>query len=230
MFKIKITFFNLFLICINCYAQNSKTFIHFKDFEFIYRGINNQVELGVVCDLKHRIAFKGVELITDTIFYNESNGQLNKILKYSLITIDKEQYGSVIFFDSITNDTIGVHKFRILNLPDPTLFWGNSMNFEEANIKDKRLFAKYPSDLQVEAYFSIIDWNIKVNNKSISGQGNNLSNAEQELRNVKKSTFVEIEVNVVGPDKLTRKVKGIWKVKPWSEEKERKSELINCPR
>jgi hypothetical protein len=128
----------------------------------------------------------------------------------------------------LSKDTLGIHQFRIANLPDPTLYWGTTENKGKANIKEKRLLVKYPQEIPMSAIFSVESWKLIVENDTISGSGPNLTQAEELLKKVQKELSIEIETTVIGSDGIKRVLKGTWTVIPWKDEKDIQKSILKC--
>src|SRR5690554_826162 len=137
------------ILCSQALSQNAGTFIYVSDYSILYRGYNNHVEFGVTDGSKYRIALEGVELKTDTSFYSNQLGQGAEVIQYYLLPIGTGRQAVITFIDTLSNDTLGVHKFNVANLPNPTLYWGKSINSNKANIRSKRLFANYPPEVPI---------------------------------------------------------------------------------
>jgi len=217
------------ILCSQALSQNAGTFIYVSDYSILYRGYNNHVEFGVTDGSKYRIALEGVELKTDTSFYSNQLGQGAEVIQYYLLPIGTGRQAVITFIDTLSNDTLGVHKFNVANLPNPTLYWGVSKSSNKVNIRSKRFFARYPPEVPITAVFRIESWKMTVNGDSITGKGSNLSSAENFLKKVTEKTTIIIKANVLGPDGITREVKGLWEVKPWKDEKDIKKTMIECP-
>jgi len=216
--KATILTYILLCFCLDLFGQNTGSFIYQSDFNVLYRGYRNPVEFGVSNGSKYRIELEGLELISDTTFHSGQYGKSSDIISYYLLVKGSERYGKVIFIDEQTNDTIGTHTFHIKNLPVPELYWGTASFTKNANIRDKRLFVKYPNDVPLNVTFAIKSWKLKVNKDFVSGMGNDLSDAESILKKVKKKSFVYIEAIVIGPDGIERILKGKWQVGAWKKE------------
>ncbi len=119
---------------------------------------------------------------------------------------------------SVTNKTVslGSFKFRISRLPDPELFFGTAPSGERGSKAETRLFAKYKPEIPLNAKFTILRWELSVPGNPTApprGQGGQLTpKASSLLRQVKPGTIISIMTDVRGPDGVTRKRGGSWKI------------------
>ena len=119
---------------------------------------------------------------------------------------------------SVTNKTVrlGSFPFRISRLPDPELYFGAAKSGENASKAETRLFAKYPPEIPLNASFTIINWELAVPGNPMApprGSGGQLSGpASSLLRQVKPGTIIGIMTSVRGPDGVTRKIGGSYKI------------------
>jgi gliding motility-associated protein GldM len=101
---------------------------------------------------------------------------------------------------------LGVYKFRVMNLPKPSLFLGtfsNGQSVSAADVKAARnLFSKYPSDILLDATFTTGNWEIELsgNPRKATGTGKVLSQAAIDLlKQVKPGSTVTITGKFSGP-------------------------------
>jgi len=76
------------------------------------------------------------------------------------------------------------------------------------------LFAKYGEYIFLTAAFNIISWTIYVGDKSISGDGRNISSTHNLLKEIASPTKVIIVARVIGLDKREYEIQGDWVVMP----------------
>ncbi|PHR31957.1 MAG: hypothetical protein COA38_07040 [Fluviicola sp.] len=106
-------------------------------------------------------------------------------------------------------------KYRVVNLPDPELYWGGVASGGKASRSQKVLFAKYPPSIPLNAKFRIIKWECQVpgaQGKPPGGPGANISAASNLLRAAKPGSLVSFICTVVGPDGIQRKKAGAFKI------------------
>jgi hypothetical protein len=167
----------------------------------------------------YRITLEGLELTTDTTFFSDQSGQGADIVKYYLFPVGTGRYAKVTFIDIISNDTLGVHQFRVANLPDPTFYWGGTKQEQVANIREKRVYAKYPPEILLNAYFRIKSCELYIDSNSVFCPGNDIQPAEKILDKVNKDSTITMKIVYIGPDKITRLATASWNVNAWIETK-----------
>jgi len=119
---------------------------------------------------------------------------------------------------SVTNKTVslGSFNFRVLRLPDPELYFGAAKSGETASRAETRLFAKYPPEIPLNATFTVLSWELAVPNNPTApprGSGGQLTPlASSLLKQVKPGTLIGFMTDVRGPDGITRKKGGTFKI------------------
>ncbi|MCJ8292096.1 MAG: hypothetical protein HRT58_19625 [Crocinitomicaceae bacterium] len=100
--------------------------------------------------------------------------------------------------------------YRVVNLPDPDLYWGNSRSGRTSNAQSGTLTAKYSEDgIALNADFSVVSWTINHNDETFTGRGDDLSIASSFLKELKGTTII-INAIVKGPDGIDRPLSGVW--------------------
>jgi hypothetical protein len=106
-------------------------------------------------------------------------------------------------------------EYRVENLPAPTLYWGKRPSGDKFDQKANVLSAKYPGSMQLDAEFTITEWEllpISGSLKRISGVGGDVSAATEVINKAVPGEEIAFMCLVKGPDGMTRRVPGIWKV------------------
>ncbi len=52
--------------------------------------------------------------------------------------------------------------FRVSNMPNAELFWGSVPDGGRANRNEKRIFARYPPEIPLDAQFTIVSWEVNI--------------------------------------------------------------------
>lgn len=112
---------------------------------------------------------------------------------------------------------LGTYTFRVSRLPDPEVFWGAARNGEKGNPREKFLFAKYPSDVALNAKFNVKSWELYISGiqgAPPKGTGSVLSDqAISLLKQARPGTVVTFYLKVVGEkDKIERLRTGSFKI------------------
>jgi len=119
---------------------------------------------------------------------------------------------------SVTNKTVslGSFKFRVSRLPDPELYFGAAKSGETGSRAETRLFARYPPEIPLNAIFTVLSWELAVPNNPTApprGPGGQLTPlASSLLKQVKPGTLIGFMTDVRGPDGITRKKGGTFKI------------------
>jgi len=118
---------------------------------------------------------------------------------------------------SVTNKSVnlGTFTFRVSNLPDPELYWGGAKNGDKGSKAERKLFAKYPPEIPLNAAFKVVDWECQVpgaQGAPPKGSGADISSASGLIAAVKPGMNVSFICTVVGPDGIRRKKAGAWKL------------------
>jgi len=106
-------------------------------------------------------------------------------------------------------------KFRIMNLPNPELFWGGSANGTQGSRSATQLFAKYGEGVPLNAQFSVVSWECQIPGAPGApprGSGSSIAAASNLIGQAKPGMNVSFIATVVGPDKIQRKIAGAYKL------------------
>ena len=106
-------------------------------------------------------------------------------------------------------------EYRVSNLPDPVLYWGNSKSGEKAAKSSTLLIAKYPPEIPLKAEFSVIKWTCfapGLKGAPPTGAGSSIAGASQLIRAVAPGAGVSFNATVKGPDGMARQIGGSWSI------------------
>lgn len=116
--------------------------------------------------------------------------------------------------------TLGSFKFRVQDLPKPTLSIGRINDGESATSAQfrasRRLFAGYPPEIPLDAVFKIKSWEISVSGAPRPAQGNGSSLDSRALRmisNAQSGALVTIVSEYTEPSGRVRRQNAVFKVK-----------------
>lgn len=102
-------------------------------------------------------------------------------------------------------------QFRVLNLPDPTLYWGAQKSGGRIPNGDFRIFAKYGPEIPLNAPFRVLEWTATVPGAvEQKGSGNDLSSIRNFIRAVPAGKEISLSVWVLDPAQMRRKVSGVF--------------------
>ena len=204
-----------------CFSQEPTVALELPEHNTLYRGYPNRIIPAVTNNDGAKVQIIGAPDLN--ISSSDEKSYIVKPKspkKYALL--------HVVLVSENKIDTVRTVKYRLVNLPDPTLYWGGHKNESKASVKINKIFAKYPPGIPLNATFKIMSWEVIFNGKSVNGKGNNISKAEDLLKMVRTKSEVTIKTVVVGPDGMERKVVGTWKVIPWDEETDEGLIEIKC--
>ncbi len=209
----------LVFIPLQSFAQEPVGAIELPEFNVLYRGYPNKVIPAITNNGDAHLILVG----TNCSISKSENSDFFTVVpdksKTATIALVLNQDGRL--------DTVRRIHYRVLNLPDPLLYWGPSKQDTKADLHELLLFAKYPPEVPLNAQFSIVEWSIIGTEDTISDVGSNLRKADSLFRTFNLPTSVTIRTIVVGPDGIRRVMIGNWFVDAWTE---RRKELkpIGC--
>lgn len=207
-----------------CSAQEPVAAIEISEHNLLYRGYPNKIVAAVTNNEGKKVRLIGSNVTIEK--YNDLDNSNTYIVNPGQ---GRSASLSILLVDSLSIDTIRTIKYRVLNLPDPVMYWGGVKNGHKGNIRTKVFFAKYPPEIPLNAKFRVVSWEVAFEGDTISGEGSNISSAEELLKKIPSGTTLTFEFAIVGPDGIIRIKKGQWKVIAWDEEKEEKfTKYINC--
>lgn len=195
-----------------CSSQEPSAAIEVSEMNVLYRGYPNKVKIAVSNN-----SGKKIHLIGANVSMINAGAPGEYIVKAG---DGKTATLHVLLLSAEKTDTVRSMQFRVANLPDPEIYWGGARNGGQANSKMLLLFAKYPSEVPLNASFRINAWKMFHQGDTLVGRGSNLKNAEELIKSIQETTTFEFEVECVGPDGITRIKKAMWVVKPWAEQEE----------
>jgi len=179
--------------------------VSLPDLRVLYRGYDNKVEAVASGYDQTNITGSNVTLS------KSGTGWIGKPGAGKTATITVSGKSSV----SNKSVNLGTFEFRVSNLPDPELYWGGAKNGEKGSKVEKKLFAKYPPEIPLNATFKVVDWECQVpgaQGAPPKGNGSDISSASGLISAVKPGMNVSFICNVVGPDGVRRKKAGAWKL------------------
>jgi hypothetical protein len=176
--------------------------VSLPEMNVLYIGYDNKVEAVASGYDQTLVSGQGVNLI------KSGNGWIGKPSPGKTATITVQGKSSV------TNKTVslGSFPFRVMRLPDPSLYWGAAKDGEKGSRSETRLFAKYPPEIPLNASFTIKSWELSIPGAPGApprGTGNTLDgSAISLLKQAKPGAVIGFMTTVVGPDGIVRKKGG----------------------
>lgn len=213
-------FLSLMLQCLS--QEQVVVALENPEHNILYRGYPNMIIPAVTNNDGHKVELRGDAELSIEKWSDDQ--------KYWVKPVSRKKYAvlHVVLISEGKVDTVRSIQYRLFNLPNPSLYWGGAFNGSKASIKQKLIFAKYPPEISLNATFSVLSWTLFFNNESVSGEGANISKAEELLKTIEQKSIVRIEAVAVGPDGVKRTIEGTWTVVPWSKEIDRNPGMMNC--
>lgn len=183
--------------------------ISLPEMNVLYRGYNNKVKGAVsgYTDYSLSMSNGSISKSGDTYIAKPGGGR-EATISITGIAADGSQA------------TVGQEKFRVRNLPNPTIKLGSLWDGDKASAGSvkamTRLFAQYPPEIPLNAKFNVVSYTVKVTGapRSAKGTGSALNGAAQSLiRQARSGASIVIETDVKGPDGRIRRKNGVITVK-----------------
>lgn len=181
--------------------------VSLPDMNVLYRGYDNQIEATASGYPEAKVNGSGVSI---------SKGAGNRYIG-RVTGSAKEATISVSGFNKTTNKSVplGTFKFRVRNLPPPSLFFGGAEDGGTASRSETRIFAKYGPEIPLNVSFQVLTWELIVAGAPITakGSGNQLdAKGVALLKQAKPGSMITIQTTVRGPDGVSRKKSGSFRV------------------
>jgi len=180
--------------------------VSLPEMNVLYKGYDNKVEAVASGYPEAKVTGAGVTLV------KSGNGYIGKVTGSG-----KEATISISGFNKATNKSVplGSFKFRVRNLPPPTLYFGGVEDGGQASRQETRLFAKYGPEIPLNVSFQILSWELNVTGapRPAKGTGGQLNaDGVSLLKQAKAGSTVSFSTKVKGPDGITRNKSGSFKI------------------
>ncbi len=178
--------------------------IELPELNVLYRGYDNKVEATASGYDKTILSGTGVSISGGGPYVVKPTGS------------GREAYLSVSGKSTASGKTVQLKKvkYRVSNLPDPELYWGAAKSGTKGSKAETKLFAKYPPEIPLNASFTIKSWECSVPGaaRPVMGTGGNISAAQGLIRAAPPGSQISFICTVVGPDGISRKKAGSFKI------------------
>ena len=168
------------------------------DVNLLYRGYPNKIMVGK--SIPGDVVLKG-----ENVELRKEGDVWIAIPSESTATI--RAYSNEVLLQEFT--------YVVKPLPNPELFWGSAKSGQEANFGETFLDVRYDAAVLLNKSFKIIDWTANFDDKTISGNGNNLSSDFYSLVQRTWKDTMEVQLTVtfaLDGDSRTQKTAGIFKL------------------
>ncbi len=180
--------------------------VSLPDMNVLYRGYDNKIEATASGYAETKVNGNGVSLS------KSGNGYIGRVNGSG-----KEATISISGFNKASNKNVplGTFKFRVRNLPPPSLFFGGAEDGGTASRSETRIFAKYGPEIPLNVSFTVLSWELIVAGAPMTakGSGNQLdAKGVALLKQAKPGSMITIQTKVKGPDGVTRNKSGSFRV------------------
>lgn len=180
--------------------------VSLPEMNVLYRGYANKIEAVASGYPEAKVTGSGVSIS------KSGNGYIGTCTGGA-----KEATISISGFNKVTNKSVplGSFKFRVRNLPPPSLFFGGVEDGGTASRAETRIFAKYGPEIPLNVNFSVLSWELIVAGAPITakGTGNTLdAKGVALLKQAKPGSMITFQTQVKGPDGVLRKKSGSFRV------------------
>lgn len=179
--------------------------ISLPELNVLYRGYQNKVSAVASGFDQTNLSASGASISKSGEFWIASPGA------------GREATLTVSGTNSVTKKSqqLLTQKFRVMNLPNPELYWGGSANGTQGSRSATQLFAKYGEGVPLNAQFTVVAWECQIPGAPGApprGSGSSISAASNLIGQAKPGMNVSFIATVVGPDKIQRKIAGAYKL------------------
>ncbi len=181
-----------------------------------YKGYMNKIDAASKNGIKEITLVSPDFTFTDfgTFYHEKRNEKSTNSEQQIAIATGNPGPSKIYMLNTKNQDTIDVFDVEIRALPDPDLFFGGAATSDMANINETRFFAKYGPEIPLNVSFVILKGKMLLQSgKEFTFTGSQITKDIQEaLISQGRNSEITVELEVKGPDGLTRNVKGTWKL------------------
>jgi len=180
--------------------------VSLPDMNVLYRGYDNKIEATASGYPEAKVTGSGVSVS------KAGTGYIGRVSGGG-----KEATISISGFNKSTNKSVplGSFKFRVRNLPPPSLFFGGAEDGGQASRAETKIFAKYGPEIPLNVSFQVLTWELVVAGAPITAKGTgNVLDAKGValLKQAKPGSMITLQTTVRGPDGVSRKKSGSFRV------------------
>ena len=192
--------FLLIVLTSGLFAQDSIELIN-TAFKFqtpiLYRGFNNTLKIVAPEGDHHSFSLigTGCMLARQDDIYVVKPGNADSVTLTIVMGGAHEQ-----------KSLVGKKTYKVMNLPDPSLHVNTQLATSQ-NIREAQFFElKYLPEVPLSTRFEVTSWMMLVNGEIHTGNNHIVTqNVAEILKTSPKGTKIQISLNVLGPDGITRK-------------------------
>lgn len=196
---------------LSCAAQKNDVALECIGDDILYRGYQNKVTVKA-----ENIDIRKIRLIGANVTMKNGHSPNEYIVK----PMNQGPISTlhVVTVEGANIDTLTSVNYRIHNLPYPSIHWGGLKSGGIGNITAQKLSIEYPEGVELPNNFKIVSWEITANDEVVSGNGNDVSTAEEFLKKIESGTTLLFIIKVLSADGITRLASAQWEVHSWDEE------------
>lgn len=175
--------------------------IELPELNVLYRGYRNQVNATASGFERTELNASGANVTRDGSGYIVTPNGTSRTATLSVV--GRSSNGRSVVLKTL--------QFRVLNLPDPSLYWGASKSGGRVPAGDYRIFPKFGPEIPLNAQFKAISWTVSAaGTREVSGTGNDLSAAQGLIRAVPAGKDITVSVWVLDPNQTRRRISGVF--------------------
>ncbi len=175
--------------------------IELPELNVLYRGYQNKVRATASGFEKTELTASGASITRNGEEYRVVPSGSGRTAHLSVI--GKSSDGRSV--------TLKRMEFRVMNLPDPTLYWGASKSGGQVPAGDLKLFAKLGPEIPLDAKFQVLSWEVSCGDRPVTGTGNNMAAASGLIKAVPSGRDISVTTWVLDPSGTRRRISGVFR-------------------
>ena len=176
--------------------------IGLTEMNVLYRGYVNKIAVGVTNNKGFKVKLRCYNC--DTLYKISQNEYIIQPGTKRKTKIE------VLLKNGDTTKVVKAFEYKVLRLPNPSLFFGVTQNGGNASKSTRFIHAKYTPEIPINASFSITEWTLHYDGNTASGKGSSLKPAGQLIDTIKAGDWAIIKVKMKGPDGIERILVGAY--------------------
>ena len=175
--KVIIAFAMVLISCSNFFGL---VVVSCPDIQVLYRSYPNKIIVG------SNGVSSAIVLKSETAQLTKEGNEWTAIVESGYAATIISAYANDVLLQEVT--------YKVKPLPNPLLYWGNSISGEEAVMGETFLNVRYDESVVLNKSFEILSWEASFDNKLLNGTGTLLSESFFDL--LKSSNEDTVDVNI----------------------------------